>query len=85
MEGSLSSPRTDYYYQEIGPYRIERHCYDNNPCRHYVLDSDNGLCKLMSGKEIYNILTEYNINIPHFNYLEGRVWNFCGLTFYKSK
>lgn len=84
MEGSLSSPRADYYYSETGPYRIEKHCYDANPCRHYVLNSETGLYKLMSGKEIYKILLENDTFIPHFNYLEGRVWNLCGLTFYKS-
>ena len=83
MEASLTSPRLADYY-EAGPYRIERHCYDANPCKHYVVETDKGLYKLMSSPEIFNIINKYNVNLPHFNYLNGRVKKFCCFTFYKS-
>jgi hypothetical protein len=84
MEGSLTSPRIGHYYEDIGIYRIEKHCFDANPCRHYVIDTENGLCKLMTAKQIFKILKEHNINLPHFNYLEGRVLSLCCFTFYNS-
>jgi hypothetical protein len=84
MEGTIWSPRVGYYYEDIGSYRIEKRCYDANPCRHYVIDTENGSCKLMTGKDIFNILRDHEIVIPHFNYLEGRVWNFFCLSCYNS-
>ena len=84
MEGSLCSPRNNFYYEQVGPYKIEKHCYEANPCRHYVLNVENGFYSLMTGKEIFIILKKYNLKLPHFNYLNGRIYDFCCLTLYKS-
>ena len=84
MEGTLTSPRNNFYYEAVGPYKIEKNCYEASLCKHYVINTENGLYELMSGKEIYKIIKKYDVNIPHFNYLEGRVFKCCCLTFYKS-
>jgi hypothetical protein len=83
MEGSLTSPRNGYYYQ-VAHYKIEKQCYEANPCSHYVIDTETGLCKLMSGKNIFLILRKYNTHFPHFNYLKDRVFIFFCCSIYSG-
>ena len=87
MEGHVTCITNEFYY-DIGPYRIEKKCYERNnskPCKHYVIDTKIGFTKIFSGKDIFLLLKKYNAYIPHFNYLEDRVFScLCFSIYFKE-
>lgn len=55
-------------HHRLGKYYIENACWQGQlPCCHYVIDSETGIRKKLTGIEIYDIVKSN----PEFEYLHG--------------